>query len=181
MKNAGELMSGAASWIKITYANISARLVQTWQRIISKPPPESVNGDDPDDLVPVGIRQRNKSLVKPRHKPIRRRSRVKVYRLKGYTTVAKVNRKRQSERQQRLLRRTLVFIIIVLLMILLFNLYNPIKDLTEWYRIIGINDLTDLTKDNPLGTTSQTSAPSTAATVQTTTTSSAAATPAAEN
>lgn len=78
-----------------------------------------------------------------RHKtpPIRRRSRQKVYRLKGYTTVAKINRKYQMESQQRFLRQLLLMIGILLTLILLFELYNPIRDLSEWYRIIGIPDL----------------------------------------
>lgn len=72
---------------------------------------------------------------------IRRNSRERVYRLKGYTTVAKVNHKFASERRQRLLRRILTLIIISLTLILLFQLYNPIRDLSEWYRIIGIDSL----------------------------------------
>lgn len=80
--------------------------------------------------------------------PIRRRGRQRVYRLKGYTTVAKINHKRQSERQQRFLRRLLIFLVSILIIFLLFHLYNPIKDLTEWYRIIGIKDISDLAPGN---------------------------------
>lgn len=76
---------------------------------------------------------------------IRRVGKERVFRLKGYTTIAKVNRKRQAERQQRLLRRLLIIVITFLLVILLFNLYNPIRDLSEWYRVIGVKDLTDMT------------------------------------
>ncbi|NCA97824.1 MAG: hypothetical protein EOM08_00675 [Clostridia bacterium] len=72
---------------------------------------------------------------------IRRVGQERVYRLKGYTTVAKINRKRQSERQQRFLRRILLILFAVLLAILLMNVYNPIQDLSEWYRIIGIKHL----------------------------------------
>lgn len=74
---------------------------------------------------------------------IKRVGKERVYRLKGYTTVAKINRKRQSERQQRFLRRILLFMFGILLMILLANVYNPIKDFSEWYRIIGVKHLTD--------------------------------------
>ena len=76
-------------------------------------------------------------------KAIRRVGKERVYRLKGYTTVAKINRKRQSERQQRFLRRVLLILFALLLAILLMNVYNPIQDLSEWYRIIGINHLSD--------------------------------------
>lgn len=75
---------------------------------------------------------------------IRRNSRERVYRLKGYTTVEKINRKRQSEKRQRLLRRALISIIALLTLILLFQLYNPFKDLTEWYRILGVDSFSEL-------------------------------------
>ena len=82
--------------------------------------------------------------------PIKRRSRQRVYRLKGYTTVAKVNRKHQAEMQQQFLRKVLLYISIILMVIILFSIYNPFRDMSEWYRIIGISDLSDLTQDNPL-------------------------------
>lgn len=75
---------------------------------------------------------------------IRRNSRERVYRLKGYTTVDKINRKRQSEKRQRLLRRVLISIIALLTLILLFQLYNPFKDMTEWYRILGVDSFSEL-------------------------------------
>jgi len=80
----------------------------------------------------------------PKTKPIRRRSRHKVYRLKGYTTVAKVNRKRQAERQQRLLRRALLFIIVIFAVILMYNYINPFKNIAEFYRFIGISSISDI-------------------------------------
>ncbi|MEA4888310.1 MAG: hypothetical protein VB070_02440 [Clostridiaceae bacterium] len=99
------------------------------------------------DIKPVeytsGINQATRKPHK-KFKPIKRLSRQRVYRLKGYTTVAKINHKRQSERQQRLLRHLLIVFITVLLVMLLFYLYKPVKDLTELYRIIGVKDLYDL-------------------------------------
>jgi hypothetical protein len=82
--------------------------------------------------------------------PIRRTGRQRVYRLKGYTTVAKVNRKHNAELQQQLLRKLLLFIGVILLLIILFHLFNPVSDLSELYRIIGISDIADLTENNPL-------------------------------
>ena len=99
---------------------------------------EQLNLDSKSDLA---------RRVKPKTRPIRRRSRQKVYRLKGYTTVAKINHKRQSEQQQRFLRHILVVLISILLLFLLFQLYNPIKDLSEWYRIIGVKDISELTRE----------------------------------
>lgn len=77
---------------------------------------------------------------------IRRLGKERIYRLKGYTTVAKINRKRHAERQQRFLRKFLFLIISFLILILLFTIYNPFKDLSELYRIIGIKDFSDLTQ-----------------------------------
>ncbi|NLC83679.1 MAG: hypothetical protein GX749_01180 [Ruminococcaceae bacterium] len=85
---------------------------------------------------------------------IRRNTREKVYRLKGYTTVAKVNRKYASERRQRILRRILTIIIAILTLILLFKLYNPFTDMGEWSRIFGIDSLN---KTETSRTTSSTS------------------------
>jgi hypothetical protein len=99
---------------------------------------------------------------------IRRVGKERVYRLKGYTTVAKINRKRQAENQQRFLRNLLVVVISVLLIILLFNLYNPIKDLSEWYRIVGVKDLADVTGALE-GSTTTLDTSKTAATTKTTT------------
>lgn len=85
------------------------------------------------------VRRDSKQYVRA----IKRVGKERVYRLKGYTTVAKINRKRQSERQQRFLRRVLLILFAFLLVILLANVYNPIRDFTEWYRIIGIKHLGD--------------------------------------
>ena len=77
-------------------------------------------------------------------RPIRRRGRQKVYRLKGYTTLAKVNHKRLAERQQRLLRRALLFIIVIVSVILMYNYINPFKNIAEFYRFIGISSLSEI-------------------------------------
>ena len=77
---------------------------------------------------------------------IRRVSRERVYRLKGYTTVAKIDRKRQAERQQRLLRKFLFLIIAALILILMFIMHNPFKDLSELRKIVGIDSVSDLTQ-----------------------------------
>lgn len=106
---------------------------------------------------------------------IRRNSRERVYRLKGYTTVAKVNRKRQSEKKQRLLRRVLIGIIAILTLVILFQIYNPFKDLSEWYRILGFDSLDELTQTTTNSTTSSSgqiivTAPTTVSTGSTTST-----------
>lgn len=89
------------------------------------------------------VRQDLKRDSKQAVQAIKRVGQARVYRLKGYTTVAKINRKRQSERQQRFLRRILLILFAFLAAILLINLYNPVRDLSEWYRIIGVKHLSD--------------------------------------
>ena len=61
----------------------------------------------------------------------------KVYRLRGYTTIGKVNRKYQMERQQRFLRNLLTVLLIIILIVILAVIYNPIKDMAEMRKILG--------------------------------------------
>ncbi len=97
--------------------------------------------DLPGRLKSVYNGQKKKSSLK-----LRRTGRERVYRLKGYTTVAKINRKRSAERQQRYLRKFLFVFIAVLIIILLFTIYNPFKDMSELKKILGIESVDDLTK-----------------------------------
>jgi hypothetical protein len=129
----------------------------------SKPEIESESVDGETQVQPLRTSSKMSAYKPPKAKPIRRHGRQRVYRLKGYTTVAKINRKRQSERQQRLLRHILIIIVVVLVVILMFNLYNPIRNLAEWYRIIGVDKIADLTKIQttaPMTTTSGTTSSS---------------------
>ncbi len=128
----------------------SIKLAAFWQKTKSawrrpqkdeeKQPFVVVNRVDQTAAAGQPIRQRSKKRIKP----IRRRGRQRVYRLAGYTTVSKINSRRKSESRQRVLRQILLILLVVLAVILLFRLYNPIKDLSEWYRIIGIKELKDL-------------------------------------
>lgn len=137
--------------IKYSFINLRSKW-PGWKHLLKKYR-HRLNPVRPDLPAVKGETQMARPRVKqPRKKPIRRTGRQRVYRLKGYTTVAKVNRKYKSEMQQSLLRKALIFIAVLLLIILLYNLYNPFNgtDITEWYRIIGISDWSDLFKDNPL-------------------------------
>ena len=126
--------------IKIFYSGLTQKLKHLTESL--KTGKTVSKTDQEDQLQRSGSR---KTVPHPaKSKPIRRRGRQKVYRLKGYTTVAKVNRKRQSERQQRLLRRALLFVVFILAIVLLYNLYNPFKNIAEWYRFIGISSLNEL-------------------------------------
>jgi hypothetical protein len=70
----------------------------------------------------------------------------RVYRLKGYTTVDKVNRKYQQQTYQRNLRNVLTTLMIAIVLIILFILYNPFKDSDEWKKITGMDSLTGETE-----------------------------------
>jgi len=62
----------------------------------------------------------------------------KVYKLRGYTTISRVDKKIKSEQNQRLLRNILVGAIFALLIALFLIIFNPLKDLREIFRIVGI-------------------------------------------
>ena len=62
----------------------------------------------------------------------------KVYRLRGYTTTARVDKKVRGEQNQRSLRNLLVAAICLLILVVLLIIYNPFRDLREIFRIIGI-------------------------------------------
>ena len=64
----------------------------------------------------------------------------KIYRLKGYTTIDKVNRMYQQQKIQRTLRNLLTSIMIIIALIILFALYNPFKDTAEWKKITGMKN-----------------------------------------
>ncbi|NLC39334.1 MAG: hypothetical protein GX763_00260 [Clostridiaceae bacterium] len=65
----------------------------------------------------------------------------RVYRLKGYTTVDKVNRMYQQQKYQRTLRNILTTIMIAIALIIIFVLYNPFKDTEEWKKITGMDSI----------------------------------------
>lgn len=65
----------------------------------------------------------------------------RIYRLKGYTTVDKINRKFQQERNQRTLRTILTFLMLVILLVILFAIYNPFANVDELKKITGEDSL----------------------------------------
>jgi hypothetical protein len=166
-----QVKTDLADWARRLRRTLGRWLNAVTQKPLLRSAPVELQEDEPAGLVVDHARAVVPAPAKKRVKPIRRHGREKVYRLKGYTTVAKVNRRRQSERQQRFLRRLMIIIIVVLIFVLLFNLYNPFKDLHEWYRIIGVHDLSDITekttvKPTPSPTTSTTTAAGSSTTSQ---------------
>lgn len=65
----------------------------------------------------------------------------RIYRLKGYTTVDKINRKFQQERNQRTLRHLLTLLMIIILLVVIFAIYNPFTNMEELKKISGENSL----------------------------------------
>ncbi|MDO5733780.1 MAG: hypothetical protein Q4P08_01390 [Eubacteriales bacterium] len=66
---------------------------------------------------------------------------AKVYKLLGYTTSARVDRKYQLERRQRSLRKILVYVLTVIILLILFSINKPIKNIGEIRRILGIDSI----------------------------------------
>jgi hypothetical protein len=64
--------------------------------------------------------------------------RPRVYRLKGYTTLKKVDRKLKAGRAQRALWRILFVAVLVLVVAYVLLQLNPFTNLPEIFRMIGI-------------------------------------------
>jgi hypothetical protein len=64
--------------------------------------------------------------------------RPRVYRLKGYTTLRKVNRKLRAGRAQRSLWKVLLVALVVMAAAYFLLRLNPFQDMTEIFRMIGI-------------------------------------------
>lgn len=62
----------------------------------------------------------------------------RIYKLRGYTTTSRVDKKVKSEINQRILRNILIGLIFILIIALLMIIFNPFRDLREIFRIIGI-------------------------------------------
>ncbi|MDD2213927.1 MAG: hypothetical protein PHR21_05220 [Oscillospiraceae bacterium] len=86
---------------------------------------------------------------KPIYKPLkyrgvssrlRRQGPNKIYRLKGYTTVTRVNRKRRRERLKRHTHNLISFAVIILALILLFIWLNPLPRLQDLLHALGFSE-----------------------------------------
>lgn len=68
---------------------------------------------------------------------VRRHGRQKVYRLKGYTTIARVNRKRRREQLSYHRNQLIIWGIVILVIVLFFLWLNPIPKIQEFFKVIG--------------------------------------------
>lgn len=157
MSSINQTFDRIIAWIKAFYADIVQRFSDL---TVKKGSSQNTSPEETDDQ-PVRPAARSTSSKVMKSKPIRRHGRQKVYRLKGYTTVAKVNRKRQAERQQRLLRRALLFVIVIVAIILMYNYINPFKNIAEWYRFIGVSSLSEIISGKTTGPLITTGSPET--------------------
>lgn len=66
---------------------------------------------------------------------------ARVYRLQGFTTVARIKRKFHQESRQRKLRNLLTALVIIIFVVVMLIIYNPIKDIPEWRKILGVDSL----------------------------------------
>ncbi len=113
-------------------------------------PPGKIRPDEDRSLArpPASSRMnRKQAFLTKYYEPVRgsvkedARTGHKIYRLKGYTTVDKINRKFQQERNQRSLRNILTFLMIVILLVILIAIYNPFTNIDELKKISGEDSL----------------------------------------
>lgn len=77
-------------------------------------------------------------LFKSLFSEIKNYKKPKVYRLRGYTTISRVDKKIRAEQNQRLLRNVLVAAIFAMILAILLIIFNPFRDLREILRMIGL-------------------------------------------
>ncbi len=83
----------------------------------------------------------NKSFRLTSSKPfkfLRKIGKPRIYKLRGYTTTSRVDRKVSREQNKRLIRNFLIGAIFILVIAILLLIFNPLKDLQELFRMIGI-------------------------------------------
>jgi hypothetical protein len=116
----------------------SERVVDDRGHVRQQRPPMSVSDRRGDTMTRITNFYRRDTAL---NADSQRKSGHRVFRLKGYTTVGKINRKFAQERQQRTLRNILTTLMVILLLILLFVIYNPFKDMSEFRKISGEDSL----------------------------------------
>lgn len=68
---------------------------------------------------------------------LKRQGPHKLYRLKGYTTVAELEKQWKNRRRNQRFVRLLITLIIVIVLVLLYYWINPVPKIREFIRIIG--------------------------------------------
>ncbi len=104
--------------------------------------------------LPHTISTKVKAKVAEKRRMPKRRSINKVYVLVGYTTKEYVDRKYRKERLLLMIRKILVVLIVFLVLVMTWRWIYPKLDTDEYKQMIGINDVEELTKDDPFATES---------------------------
>ena len=104
--------------------------------------------------LPHTISTKVKAKIAERRRMPKRRSINKVYVLVGYTTKEYVDRKYRKERILLMIRKLLIVLIILLVLVMTWRWIYPKLDTDEYKQMIGINDVEELTKDDPFATES---------------------------
>ena len=102
--------------------------------------------------LPGTISNKIKAKIAEHRRMPKRRSMHKVYVLVGYTTKEYVDRKYRKERMLLIIRRILVGCIIVLILVMALRWFIPKLDTDEYKQMIGINEMDELTKNDPFAT-----------------------------
>lgn len=102
--------------------------------------------------LPGTISNKIKAKIAEHRRMPKRRSMHKVYVLVGYTTKEYVDRKYRKERMLLIIRRILVGCIIVIILAMALRWFIPKLDTDEYKQMIGINEMNELTKNDPFAT-----------------------------
>ena len=108
--------------------------------------------------LPSRISSKIKEKIAQKKRMPKRKSIHKVYVLVGYTTKEYVNRKYRKERILLIIRRILVACIILIILIMAYRWIVLQLDTDEYKQMIGIDDIEDLTKNDPFASESTTAA-----------------------
>ncbi|MBN1892813.1 MAG: hypothetical protein JW780_08535 [Clostridiales bacterium] len=79
----------------------------------------------------------------------KRKSPNRIYVLVGYTTQAQIDRKYRKEKYAHMVRNVLIVGIIALLILLSYRSIIPLIDSDLYKQMIGIDDVDDMTKNDP--------------------------------
>ncbi len=66
---------------------------------------------------------------------------ARTYHLKGYTTVDKIKREFRRENREKKIRNILTILVIIIFVAIMLVIYNPIKDISEWRKILGLDSI----------------------------------------
>ena len=102
--------------------------------------------------LPNEIRNKVKAKIAEHRRMPKRKSINKVYVLVGYTTKEYVDQKYRKEKTLLIIRRILIACIVIIVLIMTYQWITPKLDTNEYKQMVGINDIDDLTQNDPFAT-----------------------------